>query len=66
MLKPDGTVLNPQQKPLKLSRYLIEKFSRSKTAVLSLFSGTGTDIVAALQLGRPVAGVDRGLTQASS
>lgn len=50
-----------RQLPLMISRFLIRTFrvGAKKSAVVSLFSGVGTDIIAALQLARPVAAVEK-------
>ena len=50
----DNTRVNITQKPLALMRFLINSFSRpgSNVRVLSLGSGSGTDAIAAAQVGR--------------
>ena len=50
--------VNPQQRPLGAARYFVRQFCRSGAVVLSLFTGTGTDIEAAMTLGHPAIGVD--------
>lgn len=47
-------MLNVQQRTVEYTRFLINRFSRAGTAVLSLYSGTGTDMEAAVSLGRSV------------
>ena len=49
---------NPQQRPIAASRYFAREFSRPDSTVLSLYCGIGTDVVAAMTLGRPAIGVD--------
>ncbi|MCJ1422304.1 hypothetical protein MMC29_000184 [Sticta canariensis] len=58
--------VNPQQRLVVTSSYFIRKLAPANTAVLSLFSGTGTDVVAALRAGHDAISVDRCATQADA
>lgn len=50
--KPTADAEHPTMKPVKLIAYLIRNSSRKGDAILDLFGGSGTTIVAAEQLGR--------------
>ena len=55
----DNQRVNITQKPLALMRYLINSFSRPGSRVLSLGSGSGTDAIAATQVGRSCISMER-------
>lgn len=54
-----GKVVDPAQRPLSLSQYLVDTYSSSGDTVVSVCSGTGTDLVAAVSLGRNVIGIEQ-------
>ena len=49
---------HPTQKPIELMKYLVGKFSEEKETILDCFSGSGSTLVAAKQLGRNYIGVE--------
>lgn len=56
---PNVSAANAQQRTVAYIRFLLQKLSAPEGDVLSLFSGTGTDAIAALSLGRSVACIDK-------
>ncbi|MCJ1422307.1 hypothetical protein MMC29_000187 [Sticta canariensis] len=55
--------VNPQQRLVVASSYFIRKLAPANTTILSLFSGTGTDVVAALRAGHDAISIDRCASQ---
>jgi site-specific DNA-methyltransferase (adenine-specific) len=56
--RPDSLVENPTAKPLGLVKELMELFSRRGDLVLDPFSGSGTTLRAAKDLGRRAIGIE--------
>lgn len=50
---------HPTQKPLTVMKWCIEEFSKKGDTILDCFSGSGTTLLAAAQLGRNYIGVER-------
>jgi site-specific DNA-methyltransferase (adenine-specific) len=53
-----GNAINPTQKPVELVKPLIEYASKPGSLVISPFCGSGTDLVAAKEMGRPAIGME--------
>jgi len=53
-----GKLLHPTEKPVSLLSYLITKSTDEQDIVLDPFMGSGTTLVAALQVGRRAIGID--------
>jgi hypothetical protein len=53
-----GNHLYPAQKPIALSRWILEKWNTDKLLVLDPYCGSGPTLAAALQLGMPAIGID--------
>ena len=49
----------PARMPISLARHLISRITESEATVLDPMAGSGTILIAARQLGRPVYGFDR-------
>ncbi|KAK9794074.1 hypothetical protein WJX73_008395 [Symbiochloris irregularis] len=54
-----GNALEGKQRLVRMSSWLIKHFCDEGASVVSLFSGTGTDALAGLQLGRSVVAFDQ-------
>jgi site-specific DNA-methyltransferase (adenine-specific)/modification methylase len=60
----EGKVWHPTQKPVALGRYLIRTFTHPGQVVLDNACGSGSFLVAAIQEGRNVLGIERNLATA--
>ncbi len=56
-------IINPTQKPLTLSQLFIERYTNPGGRVLVLGSGSGSEVMSAVMLGRSVVAVDSDPTQ---
>jgi DNA modification methylase len=50
--EPDHRRFHPTQKPIELSRWFIEKFSKKDQAIVDIYGGSGSTLIACEQLGR--------------
>jgi DNA modification methylase len=59
-IKKDGTntYLHPTQKPVELNRRALESFTRKGDAVIDLFLGSGSNLIACEALGRKMGGME--------
>ena len=59
-IKKDGTntYLHPTQKPVELNRRALESFTQKGDAVIDLFLGSGSNLIACEVLGRKMGGME--------
>ena len=50
--EPDHRRFHPTQKPIELSKWFIEKYSKKDQTIVDLFGGSGSTLIACEQLGR--------------
>ena len=54
----EGRIVNSAEYDACIPHMLLRHFGRDNTSVLSVFSGTGTDVVAAGMVGRDILTID--------